>query len=225
MTVAENKYPEVDFDFETDLHIDKDALDEEIVGQANKMMRYSKAHAQAQLDRDRAKMNRDQVEARLDAQARREYESLGLPSSSRTGGPTEATITGWVRRHSDYIEAVERYNKAEYQVNILFGGVMAMNARRPLLEDLVRLWSQGYWSTPRAQADRPYGPRPNTQMDTEAAIIRSQEEAAMGSQSGVAADGSSTQAPPRSQSGPQPLSGKPMPRRPTPMPVAPRPKE
>ena len=175
MTEKLNRYPEVEFSFETDLRIDKHNLDEELVSQANKMMRYSKAHAQAQFDRDRAKQNLDQCKARLDSEARDELNRI-VDDKGKTVKYTEAVVDGKVKTHPDYLEAVDRYNKAEYKVNVMFGGVMAMNARRPLLEDLVRLYSQGYWSTPSVRGDRRHGlGQEATQTDTEAAIIRSQE--------------------------------------------------
>jgi len=169
--MTDKKYPEPDYDFQGDLAIDKHALDDELVAQARKMMRYSMAHAQAQLDRDRAKQRRDLVEAELDKKARQEHEALGLPSSSRSSGPTEATVLNWIRSQPKYKKAQEERLEAEYKVNVLFGAVMAMNARRQLLEDLVRLYLSSYWSTPRQQPGGQLG----SQSDTEEAILRAAE--------------------------------------------------
>lgn len=167
------KYPEVEFDFEADLHIDKHNLDEALVNQSTKMMRYNKAHAQAMFDRDRAKQNLDQCKARLDSEIRAELNAM----KDEAGKPvkyTEAVVDGRVKTHPDYMEALDRLNKAEYKVNVLFGGVMAMNANRPLLADLVRLYLDGYWSSGRTNVAQ-QGPKA-TQADTEAAVMRSQEE-------------------------------------------------
>jgi hypothetical protein len=174
MTDSKRKYPEIEFDFEADLHIDKNNLDEEIVAQPNMMMKYSVFHAQAQLDRDRAKQNLDQTKARLNHSIREAAKEAGEKFGA--GGVTDSVVDARIRQHPDYIEARDRYDKAEYKVNVLFGGVMAMNARRPLLEELVRLYLNGYWSTPRPQGD--FGSQAS-QVDTEAAIMRGRE-AAMG---------------------------------------------
>jgi len=134
------------FDYESDLAIDKHKLDEELLLQAQKMMRYSLAHAQAQLDRDKAKQALDITKAELDQSIRTELSASGSKF-------TEAVIDSKIKTSPNYIEAQERLREAEHDVNVTFAGVMAMNARRPILEDLVKLYLSSYWSEPHVQGD------------------------------------------------------------------------
>lgn len=182
--MANNKYPEPQYDYMGDLSIDKHALDEELMAQSQKMMRYNQAHAQAQFDRERAKQNLDVCKARLDSQiradaaaedvnlARQETEWAAKEADAKdrkakaevaeASGKrdevkaararaklTESQVDAKIKQHPDYLEALDSYQKADYKVNLTFAGVMAMNARRPMLENLVRLYLHGYYSSPR----------------------------------------------------------------------------
>jgi hypothetical protein len=130
------------FNFEQELAINKNKLDDELLTQAQKMMRYNSAHAQAMYDRDRAKQALDVTKANLDASIRAELTASGAKF-------TEAVVDGKIRTSSTYIEAQDKYQKAEHEVNLLLGAVMAMNARKGMLESLVKLFLSGYWSEPR----------------------------------------------------------------------------
>jgi hypothetical protein len=131
-----------EFDYQRDLAISKNHLDKELIAQAQKMMRYSSEHAQAQYDRDRAKQSLDVVKANLDASIRADLTASQVKF-------TEAVVDGKIRQSPSYLEAQDRYLKTEHQVNLLLGAVMAMNARRGMLESLVKLFLSGYWSEPR----------------------------------------------------------------------------
>jgi hypothetical protein len=133
--------PPVGIDYRRNLEINKHRLDEELTAQAMKMMAVSEAHAQAQYDRDRAKQALDIIKAGLDADIRTEL------TASQTKF-TEAVVDGRIRTAPVYIEAQDKYQKMEYTVNLLLGAVMAFNARRSMLENLVRLFLSGYWSEP-----------------------------------------------------------------------------
>ncbi len=151
-----------DFNYEQDLQINKHALDTELLEQAQKMFRYSSAHAQAMLNRDKAKQALDITKANLDSSIRAELTAAGTKF-------TEAVVDGRIRTSPTFIEAQERYQKTEHEVQVLLGAVMAMNARRSMLENLVRLFLGQYWSEPRVQG-----------MDTSAgASINASEEAIM----------------------------------------------
>jgi len=154
-------------DYQKDLEINKNRLDEELLTQAQKMMRYSSEHAQALLNRDKAKLARDITEANLDAAIRAELNDKSLKF-------TEAVVKGKITTSPTYIEAHEKYLKAEYEVNLLMGGVIAMNARRPMLESLVKLYLNSYWSEPRTGQgqDMKVGASMNA---TETAILRNKE--------------------------------------------------
>jgi len=138
----ENKYPDIGLDFQEDLAIDKNRLDEELMRQAAKMAVYNRFHAQEQYNRDRVKQNLDLVKANLDSIFRAELTAAQVKF-------TEAVIDGKVKTSPAYLEAQGAFQKAEYKVNVLFGGVLAMNARKGMLESLVRLVISDWYSEPR----------------------------------------------------------------------------
>lgn len=150
-------------DYQKDLEINKHKLDEELLDQAQRMMRYNAAHAQAMYDRDRAKQSLDVTRANLDAGIRAELTGAGVKF-------TEAVVDGKIKTSPTYLEAQEKYLKAEHEVQLLLGAVMAMNARKVMLENLVKLYLSGYWGEPRVQGQS------SAQGSTEAAIMRSQKE-------------------------------------------------
>jgi hypothetical protein len=150
-------------EFEKDLTINKHQLDAELLDQAQRMFRYSSAHAQAMLNRDKAKQSLDITKANLDASIRFELTTAG-------GKFTEAVVDGKIRTSPTYIQAQEQYQKAEHEVQLLLGAVMAMNARRSMLENLVKLFLGQYWSEPRLEGR---GMAPEiAQADTERAILQ-----------------------------------------------------
>ena len=154
-------------DFEKDLTINKNSLDQELIEQAHKMLWYSSAHAQAMYDRDRAKQGVDITKAGLDATIRAELNASGTKF-------TEAVVDGKIRQHPNFIDAQDKYQKAELEVNLLMGVVMAMNARRSMLENLVKLYLNGYWAEPRV-GDAEVMTRPT--VASEQAIIQAQSKA------------------------------------------------
>lgn len=177
---------EEQFDFQADLAIDKNRLDEELMRQATKMMRYNAAHAQAQYDRDRAKLNLETVVAGLDSTIRGEMaanelkaveeearwsaqeaiakvnknndalaeaqkEKAAAVTRKAQAKGTEGAIKAKINSHPNYIEAMTRLQDAEYRVNLLAGGVFAMNGRKSMLENLTKLILSDWYSEPRVR--------------------------------------------------------------------------
>jgi len=134
----------MELNFERDLYINKDLLDEELVQQPNRMMAYAKQLAQAQLNRDKAKQSLDVTRANLDSSIRAELTAAQAKF-------TEAVVDGRIRTSPTYIEAQDRYHKAEHDVSLLMGAVSALASRRSMLENLVKLYLSGYWSSPRVE--------------------------------------------------------------------------
>ncbi len=204
-----NKYPIPQFDYEKDLAISRNHLDDELLTQAQKMFRYNSAHAQAQLDRDRAKQSLDVTKANLDSRIRMEATQAEIQANAdidhwtaqeaeakaaknqvnleicqknkiiaqqakAQAKLTESAIDAKIRSSPSFIEAQTKLQEAEYIVNLTFAGVMAMNARRPCLEDLVRLFLSGYWAEPRVQGGE--GMKAGAAQEaSEAVILRGQE--------------------------------------------------
>ncbi len=158
--------PGQDFDYQADLAIDKTNLDTELMCQAQRMMRYSAEHAQSQYNRDHAKRNLDVVRANEDARIRTELIAAEVKF-------TEAVVDGKVKTSPNYQEAQDTYIKAEYRVNLLLGAVMAMNARRVMLESLVRMLMSDWWAEPRVKGIGEMKARTG-QAATEEAILKRQ---------------------------------------------------
>ena len=131
-------------DYQSDLAIQKHSLDAELLDQTQRMFKYSSAHAQAMLNRDKAKQSLDITRANLDASIRGELTTAQVKF-------TEAVVDGRIRTSPTYIQAQEHYQKAEHEVQLLLGAVIAMNARRSMLENLVKLFLGQYWSEPRLE--------------------------------------------------------------------------
>lgn len=180
-----------ELNYEQDLAINKNRLDEELLDQAQKMFRYSQAHAQAQLNRDRAKQALDVVKANLDSSIRFEASEAerkaandeahwateeakakelknkeatataqGMRESAKLARSnakiTEPQVTAKILSHPNYQEALAKYQEAEYQVNLIFGAVLAMNARRSMLENFLKGILGQLWAMP--QMAEPRGP-------------------------------------------------------------------
>jgi len=134
-------------DYQNDLLINKNKLDEEWIQQPSKMMRYSVELAQAIFNRNRAKENLDVIEASLDSEARKEPTPAGL------GKATETAIKNWIKLQDTYREALEAYHDTDLEVNLIQGAVYALQASKSALENLVKLFLSGYWSEPRLGQD------------------------------------------------------------------------
>jgi hypothetical protein len=106
----------MDLNFEDDLAIDKDALEECLVEQPGLYAKWSKAHSEAVKERDRAKEKLNIVKADLDMKVRKSWDILGFDKK-----PTDMAITTWITAHEDYrranfglIEATYKEYAGEY---------------------------------------------------------------------------------------------------------------
>lgn len=122
----------MDLDYEKDLEVNKDKLDEECANQPNLYMAYAKAAAEAKKEFDfaweRVKITKAQLikEAKGTAQEKEAY----------------------YRDHPDHQKAKKNKDEAEYRYNILNGAVFAFSQRKAMLEMMVKLWAGEYFSTP-----------------------------------------------------------------------------
>lgn len=130
-------------DYKQDLYIDKNRLDEEWLNQPMLMAKYNTMHAQAMLDRDRAKQALDVLRANLDS-------SIRASLAAQNAKFTEAVVDGRIKSSQEYIGAQEVLFQADNKVNTVFGAVMAFQARKAALENLVKLWLSSYWASPKA---------------------------------------------------------------------------
>jgi len=133
--------------YEQDIKIDENALDIEWLDQAALMMRYAKISAQANLERDRAKVDLDLKKAELDRKIRNN------PDFYKIEKITENAIMNAIIVNPEYVEVQETYQMAEYEASVARSAVFAFDARKTALENLVKLHGQQYFAGPRVPRD------------------------------------------------------------------------
>jgi hypothetical protein len=129
------------YNFEQDLSIDKYKLDEECLSHAGLYYRYSELAANAKnkvgILADNLKLKMGEV----NIQIRNDYTKKEMKF-------TEAVINSEVEKNEDVIEAREELREAELNLAKLQAGVSAFEHRKSQLDNLVRLYCSGYFSTP-----------------------------------------------------------------------------
>ena len=77
--------------------------------------------------------------------------------AKRTGGEkllkvdkvTDSVVEAWYRTQPEYIDAVEEVVEAEFDYNMLDGGMDAIKDRKHEMQDLVTLYLADYFSDPK----------------------------------------------------------------------------
>lgn len=134
----ERKY---DFDFEKDLSINKYKLDEECLSHSSIYFRYAEACVSAKSEVSKADNNLKLVKAEANISIRQDY-------AKRQEKFTEAVILSEIEKHPKVVAAQKELNECQEVYARLQVAVQAMDARRSELDNLVRLYCAGYYSTP-----------------------------------------------------------------------------
>jgi len=129
--------------YEDDLRIDKYNLDYEWERQAQLYMKWAEAHAQAVLERDRAKELLDLARAELDSQIRESPEKFGFDKK-----PTETAIANTILQQDRYREVYKNFVETTKNMNILAGAKEAMAHKKKALEGITQLMVSGYYAEP-----------------------------------------------------------------------------
>ena len=132
-----------EFDFEKDLSINKYKLDEECLSHSSLYFRYAEASITAKMEVSSAEDNLKLVTAERNIAIRKAYTEAGTKF-------TEAVITSELEKDEKVIEAKEKFRKAQEIYSKLQVAVSAMDSRRSQLDNLVKLYCAGYFSTPSA---------------------------------------------------------------------------
>ena len=127
--------------YEKDLHIDPDALEDCLVEQAELYGKWSNAWAMAMKERDHAKEKLNLVKADLDMRIRKNWDILGFDKK-----PTDMAITTWICAHEDYTKANFLLIQSTYAVNVLEAAKWAFQHRKDALDNLVKLFLSNYYS-------------------------------------------------------------------------------
>ncbi len=137
---------EEDFlNYKDDIAIDRYNLDTEWTNHADMMMKYAEAAAAADRDAKKADEKAKTIRSELILSVSGD---AGVPGSKKS---TDKIIEAYYRTHPDYLKAVEEKIEAEHNAEILRSVGFAFAHRKTALENLVRLQSQSYYSTPGSE--------------------------------------------------------------------------
>ena len=147
-----------DNSFEQDLSINKYKLDEECLSHSSRYAYYSEAQAVAKSNVSKAKDNLEYVTAEANLRIRKEYAEKGEKF-------TEAVITSQLTLDKSVNEAKSKLREEEEVYARLSIAVQAMETRRSELDNLVKLYCAGYFSTVNADGNVRKGINEQTSSD------------------------------------------------------------
>ena len=133
----------MDFDYEEDLAIDPEYLDKEWLKQANLYGNYGDLEAEAARAKDDAKSRMDQTGAELELKIRKKPTDFGLEKA------TDKTVAAAVLDQQVYMDAIDEYNQSKYAHKVASNVLTAFEHRKKALENLVHLYSSGYFAGPK----------------------------------------------------------------------------
>ena len=141
--VMAKKAKKNEFDFAKDLSINKYKLDEECLSHSSLYFRYAEACISAKSEVSKADDNLKLITAEQNIAIRKAYTESGAKF-------TEALITSELEKDAKVLEAKEKFRDAQEVYAKLQVAVSAMESRRSQLDNLVKLYCAGYFSTPTA---------------------------------------------------------------------------
>ena len=133
--------------YEDDMRIDEDALDVELLEQSSLMVKYSRLLAEAKQDRDISKEALELKKAEINLDVRDHPQNYSLEKV------TDKAVEACILQSDEYQEAIKVLNEANFEVNVLQGVVNAIEHRKSALENLVKLYIQGYFAGPSIPHD------------------------------------------------------------------------
>ena len=128
------------FDFQQDLSIDKFKLDEECLKHSTRYAFYAEAQATAKSNVSKAKDNFELVESEANLRIRKVFADKGQKI-------TESIVACTLALDNEVIKAKAALREAEEIYGRLTVAVNAMETRRSELDNLVKLYCSGYFST------------------------------------------------------------------------------
>lgn len=135
-----------EFDFAKDLSINKFKLDEECLSHSTLYFRYAEACIKAKSELSKADDTLKLVTAERNIAIRKAYTDKGAKF-------TEALIASELEKDAGVLKAKEDLREAQEVYAKMQVAVQAMDTRRSELDNLVKLYCAGYFSTPSASAE------------------------------------------------------------------------
>lgn len=139
--MAEKERKSKDLDFEKDISINKYKLDEECLSHSGIYSRYASAQVDAKTAVSKAKDNLELVEAERNLAIRKSLADAGTKV-------TEAMINSYLITDEEVINAKKQVREAEDVYSKLSVCVSSFDHRKSELDNLVKLYCAGYYSTP-----------------------------------------------------------------------------
>ena len=122
--------------------LDPNNLVKHSVEQPRLIAKYSELQAKARKFFDQAKSNLELVEAEVALAIRKHPEKFGLEKT------TESTIQAAIKIQPEYQAAVDKFHKAKHKNDVYLAYCNALEHRKRMIETLVTLHGQSYFSTP-----------------------------------------------------------------------------
>ncbi len=139
-----------EYDFDSDVAINKHQLDKCWLEQPSLMMRYgelaAEANKAAKLTQEKLKTIRSEIVLVCHRD--------GIPGIDK---PVGGAIEAHYRKNEDYIEAKLEMIEAEHVAEVLQNAIAAFRNRRDALSNLVELHLAGYFSAPKEPKGSGYG--------------------------------------------------------------------
>lgn len=144
-------------EFDNLIDIDKARLDDECENQPYLVWEYGKGLAKAILLADEAKAEIKVVEAEVDKAIREAPEDYGLSAKRK---PSEEAVKKAIVRSDEWKEAIKKYNKALYRVNMFETAAKTLDHRRTSLSILDGQEERGYYARPKQRQRTDIGKSP-----------------------------------------------------------------
>ena len=144
MTKAETLAKENDF--QKELSINKYKLEEECLSHSGRYAYYAEAQSIAKCNVSEAKDNLEFVTAEANLRIRKQYADAGEKV-------TEGTISSRISTDEEVLKAIKNLRDCEAVYARLSVAVSAMDTRRSELDNLVKLYCAGYFSTVNADGN------------------------------------------------------------------------
>lgn len=141
---------ETDKGYLEEVKIDKYDLDNEWLGQAAKFIYWGEQESNAEYEKDRIKEKVDLTRAELSTQIREDPKKFGLEKV------TEGAINEIILQNKKFQEVNGDYIEAVKTAKILTIAKKGFEQRKTALEELVKLYLNGYWSDPKSKIGRDF---------------------------------------------------------------------
>lgn len=131
-------------EFERDVRIDPDALDVACLAQAEQTWKWAQRAIEAKAEADRLDLAVGVCEAKLNAEVRAD------PAKFDVEKPTVDAVAAVVAAHPRLRKLKEEHIRARAAAALLDKGVSAMDVKKRMLENLIRLHELQYFAGPDA---------------------------------------------------------------------------